>query len=127
MHHCGNLREEPVVRRMVQHTPARRSAVFGGKTLSALIIGVVQIAAMFAIGHFFFGLQLGNAPLALLLLTVAVVLSAVCIGLAAAAFRIERGVNMVLIIAALLAGCAFPADVAISAVFFGLAVWRFED
>jgi ABC-2 type transport system permease protein len=161
-------RNTGMMRRM-QHTPARRSVVFGGKTLSALIVGVVQVAAMFAIGHFFFGLQLGSAPLALLLLTVAVVLSAVCIGLAAAAFRIERGVNMVLIIAALLAGCAFPSDwlppilrtaslalpqtwamagyqdlltrgqgladvlpeigvlLGISAVFFGLAVRRFED
>ncbi len=37
-------------------------------------------------------------------------LSAVCIGLAAAAYRIERGINIFLIVAALLAGCAFPAD-----------------
>jgi ABC-2 type transport system permease protein len=96
--------------RRLQHTPARRSAVLGGKTLSALLIGVLQVAAMFAVGYFFFGLQLGNAPLALLLLTVVVVLSAVCIGLAAAAFRIERGINVLLIVGALLAGCAFPVD-----------------
>jgi ABC-2 type transport system permease protein len=53
---------------------------------------------------------LGNAPVALFVLTVAVVLSAVCIGLAAAAFRIERGINVMLIVGALIAGCAFPAD-----------------
>ena len=154
--------------RRLQVTPLRRSAFLGGKTLAALVVGVLQVAAMFAIGHFIFGLDLGNDLLALFVLTVAVVLSAVAIGLAAAAFHIERGINMVIIIAALLAGCAFPADwlppvlrtvnvvlpqtwamqgyqdlitrgmdfnavlpemavlLGFAALFFGLAVWRFD-
>jgi ABC-2 type transport system permease protein len=102
-------RNTGMLRRLLT-TPARRSAFLGGKVLSALLIGVLQVAAMFAIGYFFFHMDLGRAPFALLLLTVAVVLSAVCIGLAAAAYRIERGINIFLIVAALLAGCAFPAD-----------------
>lgn len=102
-------RNTGMLRRM-QHTPARRSGLLGGKTLAALLIGVVQMVTMFAVGRIFFGLDLGNAPFALFVLTVAVVLSAVCIGLAAAAYRIERGLNMLIIIAALLAGCAFPVD-----------------
>ena len=154
--------------RRLQVTPLRRSVLLGGKSLAALVVGVLQVAAMFAIGHFGFGLDLGNDLLALLALTVAVVLSAVAIGLAAAAFHIERGINMVIIIAALLAGCAFPADwlppvlrtvnvvlpqtwamqgyqdlitrgldfsavlpeiavlLGFAALFFGLAVWRFD-
>lgn len=102
-------RNTGVLRRLLV-TPMRRYQLLAGKILSALVIGVLQIAAMFAVGHFFFGLQLGTAPVALAVLTVAVVLSAVCIGLAAAAFRIERGISMLLIVGALLAGCAFPAD-----------------
>ena len=102
-------RNTGVLRRLLV-TPMRRYQLLAGKILSALVIGVLQIAAMFAVGYLFFGLTLGSAPLALGVLTVAVVLSAVCIGLAAAAFRIERGISMLLIVGALLAGCAFPAD-----------------
>lgn len=102
-------RNTGVLRRLLV-TPMRRSQLLAGKILAALVIGVLQIAAMFAVGHFFFGLQLGTAPIALAVLTVAVVLSAVCIGLAAAAFRIERGISIILVVGALLAGCAFPAD-----------------
>lgn len=102
-------RNTGMLRRLLA-TPLRRSAFLGGKVLAGLLIGVLQVAAMFAIGAIFFGLDLGGAPLALLLHTAAVVLSAVCIGLAAAAYRIERGINIFLIVAALLAGCAFPAD-----------------
>jgi ABC-2 type transport system permease protein len=102
-------RNTGMLRRLLA-TPLRRGVFLGGKVLAGLLIGVLQVAAMFAIGTIFFGLSLGNAPLALLLHTVAVVLSAVCIGLAAAAWRIERGINIFLIVAALLAGCAFPAD-----------------
>jgi len=102
-------RNTGMLRRLLA-TPLRRSAFLGGKVLGGLLIGVLQVAAMFAIGAIFFGLNLGSAPLALLLHTAAVVLSAVCIGLAAAAWRIERGINIFLIVAALLAGCAFPAD-----------------
>jgi ABC-2 type transport system permease protein len=102
-------RTSGVLRRLLV-TPIRRSAILGGKSLAALVIGVAQIAVLFAVGHIVFGMSLGNAPLALALMIVAVALSAVCIGLAAAAYRIERGMGLVLIVAALLAGCAFPVD-----------------
>lgn len=102
-------RNTGVLRRLLV-TPMRPTDLLAGKTLSALVIGVLQIAAMFAIGAIFFGMGLGSAPIALFVLTVAIVLSAVCIGLAAAAFRIERGLTVVLIVGALIAGCAFPAD-----------------
>ena len=102
-------RNTGVLRRLLV-TPMRKSALLAGKILSALVIGVLQVAAMFAVGAIFFGLDLGSAPVALAVLTVAVVLSAVCIGLAAAAYRIERGISIMLIVGALIAGCAFPAD-----------------
>jgi ABC-2 type transport system permease protein len=102
-------RNTGVLRRLLV-TPMRRTELLAGKTLSALVIGVLQVATMFAIGRIFLGMGLGSAPVALVALTVAVVLSAVCIGLAAAAFRIERGLTVMLIVGALIAGCAFPAD-----------------
>lgn len=102
-------RNSGMLRRLLT-TPMRRSAFLSGKILAGAVIGVLQVATMFAIGYFFFHMNLGSAPFALLLLTIAVVLSAVCIGLAAAAYRIERGINIFLIVAALLAGCAFPVD-----------------
>lgn len=102
-------RNSGMLRRLLA-TPATRSAVLGGKTLATLLIGVLQVAVLFAIGAVVFGLKLGNDLTALLILTVAVVLSAVCIGLAAAAYRVERGITLPLIVAALLAGCAFPVD-----------------
>lgn len=102
-------RNTGVLRRLLV-TPLRRADLLAGKTFSALVIGVLQVATMFAIGAIGFGMGLGNAPVALFVHTVAVVLSAVCIGLAAAAFRIERGITIMLIVGALLAGCAFPAD-----------------
>ena len=102
-------RNTGMLRRLLA-TPLRRSSFLGGKVLAGLLIGVLQVAAMFAIGALLFHLNLGNDLPALLLHTAAVVLSAVCIGLAAAAYRIERGINIFLIVAALLAGCAFPAD-----------------
>ena len=102
-------RNTGMLRRLLA-TPLRRSSFLGGKVLAGLLIGVLQVAAMFAIGAVFFHLGLGSDLPALLLHTIAVVLSAVCIGLAAAAYRIERGINIFLIVAALLAGCAFPVD-----------------
>ena len=102
-------RNTGVLRRLLV-TPMHKSALLAGKILSALVIGVLQVAVMFAVGAIIFGLDLGSAPVALVVLTVAVVLSAVCIGLAAAAYRLERGISIMLIVGALIAGCAFPAD-----------------
>jgi len=102
-------RNSGVLRRLL-FTPLPRTLILGGKTLAALLIGVLQIVTMFAVGHFAFGMGLGEAPVALAVFIVVVALSAVCIGLAAAAYRIERGISLPLIVAALLAGCAFPAD-----------------
>jgi ABC-2 type transport system permease protein len=96
--------------RRLMTTPVGRGELLAGKVLSALLVGVLQIGVLFAIGALFFGMTLGNAPGALALLTVAVALSAVCLGLAAAAYNFERGLTLILIVAALLAGCMFPAD-----------------
>lgn len=96
--------------RRLLHMPVDRSAVLGGKLLAAFVIGLIQVGIMFGVGHFLFGMGLGRDPLALLLMTAALVLAAVGIGLAAAAFGFENVLTIPLIIAALIGGCMFPAD-----------------
>ncbi|MBX2998527.1 MAG: ABC transporter permease [Caldilineaceae bacterium] len=96
--------------RRLLHMPVDRSVVLGGKLLAAFVIGLVQVGIMFGVGHFLFGMGLGQDPLALLLMTAALVFAAVGIGLAAAAFGLENVLTIPLIIAALIGGCMFPAD-----------------
>jgi ABC-2 type transport system permease protein len=91
--------------------PVSRASLLGGKLLSAIIVGVAQVAVMFAIGALAFGLELGRDPIALALLTIAMVAAATGIGLAASAFGISGGaVTVPLIIGALLGGCLLPLD-----------------
>jgi ABC-2 type transport system permease protein len=96
--------------RRLLYLPVGRSQVLAGKLLAALVVGVAQVALMFAVGHFVFGMSLGQDPLALVVLTVAVVSAAVGMGLAAAAFNLEAVLSIPLIAAALIGGCMFPSD-----------------
>jgi ABC-2 type transport system permease protein len=90
--------------------PVHRAALLGGKLLSAVIVGVLQVAVMFVIGALVFGMGLGDL-LALLVLTIAMVAAATGIGLAAAALGISGGALIApLIIGALLGGCLVPID-----------------
>ena len=91
--------------------PVSPTVLLGGKLLSALIVGVVQMVVMFAVGVLFFGLNLGQDLVALVLLTIAVVLAATAIGLAASAFKISSGaITVILIVSALFGGCMVPVD-----------------
>jgi ABC-2 type transport system permease protein len=90
--------------------PVGGAALLVGKLLAAFLVGLAQMGLMFAVGRFAFGLQLGADPLALLLVSAATVASAVAIGLAAATWGFGKVSSMPLIVAALLGGCAFPAD-----------------
>jgi ABC-2 type transport system permease protein len=91
--------------------PVKRAALLGGKLLSAMIVGVIQVVAMFAIGNLVFGMGLGRDPLALLVLATAMVAAATGLGLAAAAVGISGGALIApLLIGALLGGCMVPSD-----------------
>lgn len=102
-------RNEGTFRRLL-HTPVSRSQILGGKVAAALVVGSLQVLIMFSVGHFAFGMGLGNAPLALVVLTLSVVLAAVGLGLAAAAFNLENVLSIPLIVTALIGGCMFPVD-----------------
>ncbi len=91
--------------------PVSKAALLGGKMLLAICVNFLQVAFMFALGHFLFGLNLGNL-LALSLLTLALSFSATGIGMAAATLKSADSVYIApLIIGALLGGCMFPTDI----------------
>lgn len=109
----GSIRQEKLngtFRRLLS-SPTSRSEILGGKILASMVVGVIQVTFLFLVGVMLFGLKLGNDPLAFFLLTIALVLSAACLGLAASTFS-KAGFVMAapLIIAALLGGCMFPVD-----------------
>jgi ABC-2 type transport system permease protein len=90
--------------------PVARHNLLGGKLLTSLIIGLAQVAILFGIGVFAFGMNLGQDLLALFLLTVSLVAAATAIGLAAATTNAENVLTAPLIVGALLGGCMFPVD-----------------
>lgn len=103
-------RADGTFRRLLS-TPISRAELLGGKLLSAMFIGLIQVVFLFIIGAVAFGLGLGNDPLAFALLTLALVGCAAAIGLAASTTRLAGGgLTAPLIIAALLGGSMFPLD-----------------
>lgn len=149
--------------------PVKRAWLLGGKLLGALVIGLAQVAIMFAIGALVFGLDLGSDWIGLVLLTVSLVAAAASMGLATSTIKGAQGVMTApLIISALVGGCMFPVDImpaflrnisyivphrwallgyqnllvrgqgvldilpqvgvllAFAAVFFAIAIWRFD-
>jgi ABC-2 type transport system permease protein len=77
------------------------------------VIGCAQLAFLFGIGALGFGMQVAGSLAALVVLSLAVVLCAVSLGLAFAAFTTsEKGLagigSVVLLVMALLGGCMYP-------------------
>jgi ABC-2 type transport system permease protein len=93
--------------------PIPRLSVLGGKLLARFVVGLVQLVLLFVYGHFAFGLSLGNAPVALALVMIAVVFSMTGFSLLVAAFARTReqviplGLTMIMTFCAL-GGCWWP-------------------
>lgn len=90
--------------------PVSRRNLLGGKLLTGLVIGLAQVAIMFGIGVFVFGMDLGQDLVALFLLSVSLVTAATAIGLAAATTNAGNVLLAPVIVGALLGGCMFPID-----------------
>jgi ABC-2 type transport system permease protein len=73
-------KEEGTFRRLLA-SPMPRGAVIGGKMLAYVVIVFLQVLVLFGAGRALFKMPLGNEPLALLLLTVALALAATSLGL----------------------------------------------
>lgn len=103
------LREEEVwgTSRRLSVAPASRASILGGKLLARMIIGVAQLLLLLLFGHFVFGLTLGDSPLALLLISTAIVFSMGAFSLIVASIARTReqiipvGMTVVFILAAL--------------------------
>lgn len=78
-------RESGTLRRLIA-APISRSSVIGGKLLAYLLIPCLQALLIFAIGSIFFGVELGDSPLALAAMTLMTAIVAVVLGLLIASF-----------------------------------------
>jgi ABC-2 type transport system permease protein len=73
-------KEEGTFRRLMS-SPMRRGAIIGGKMLAYVIVVFLQVIVLFGVGYALFKMPLGKAPLALLLLTVALALASAAMGM----------------------------------------------
>ncbi len=73
-------KEIGTLRRLVA-APLPRSALIGGKALAFLLIVILQVVVLFSIGAIFMDMPLGESPLALILTTLALGLTATTLGM----------------------------------------------
>lgn len=103
-------RQNGILRRL-RSSPVSAATLLGGKLLYGLIISLVQILVLFLIASTMFKLDLGNDPLAFLLVSVALATTVTGLGLLASAIKFPgAAITAPLIIGALLGGCMFSPD-----------------
>jgi ABC-2 type transport system permease protein len=73
-------KEEGTFRRLMS-SPMPRGAVIGGKMLAYMAIVFLQVLVLFGVGYALFKMPLGESPLALLLLTLALSLASASLGM----------------------------------------------
>jgi|SRR3990170_1233857 len=77
-------KEAGALRRLVA-SPLPRGALLGGKVLAFLVAVVLQVAVIFGVGAILMDMSLGSSPAALILVTLALGLSATTLGMLVAA------------------------------------------
>lgn len=78
----------------ILNAPVNRWTLFFGKMLPNFIIGIAQVAVLFAFGYFVFDMSLGSSPFGLAAISIALVWASSCLGmLVAALFKTEAQVN----------------------------------
>lgn len=93
--------------------PVPRWRALVGKLVPYYLIGVVQLAVLFAVGYLVFGMQIAGSLGALVVLSLCVVLCAIAFGMLVASFgwtekQIGSGVPVMLLVMGLIGGCMFP-------------------
>jgi ABC-2 type transport system permease protein len=93
--------------------PVPRATLLLSKLVPYSLVGLGQIAFLFAIGALAFGMQVAGSLVGLVLLSVAVVLCATALGLLLASFgRTEKQIGgigpPILLVMGMLGGCMFP-------------------
>ncbi|RME88082.1 MAG: ABC transporter permease, partial [Anaerolineae bacterium] len=84
-----NEKESGTFRRL-QAAPLSNTALLLGKLLPYYLVNLIQVALMFAIGKLVFGMNLGNSPAALVVITLATAAAATGLGLLVAALGKTR-------------------------------------
>jgi ABC-2 type transport system permease protein len=105
-------KEEGTFRRLMS-SPMPRGAVIGGKMLAYMIIVFLQVLVLFGVGYALFKMPLGESPLAMLLITLALALTSASLGMLVGALcttskqaeRISIVLGFVLLV---LGGSIFP-------------------
>jgi ABC-2 type transport system permease protein len=73
-------RESGTLRRVLA-SPVPRGAMIGGKMLAYMFVASMQVVVLFSVAHLGFGMPLGNSPLGLVAITVAVTFVATALGM----------------------------------------------
>ena len=86
------LREEEVwnTSGRLSIAPLTPASLLGGKLVARLIVGTVQLLLLLLFGHFVYGLSLGDSPVALITVAIAVVASMTCFAAVVAGFVCTR-------------------------------------
>jgi ABC-2 type transport system permease protein len=108
----ANERHSGTWRRLLA-APVPRWRALIGKLVPYYLIGLIQLAVLFAIGAGVFGMQIAGSFAALVVLSMAVVLCAIAFGLLVSSFgwtekQIGSTVPVILLVMGLLGGCMFP-------------------
>ncbi len=99
--------------RRLLSAPVGRATILLAKLVPYVLIGLLQFGFLFGLGVVAFGMEIGGSPLALAVLSLAVVLCATSLGLVIAAIGgSERGMGAIgsvaLLIMGMLGGCMVP-------------------
>ena len=83
-------KEEGTFRRLLA-SPIHRGSTIAGKMLAYMLVVGLQVLVVFGVGSGFFGVPLGNSPLGLLLVTLALALTATSLGMLVLFCRFSGG------------------------------------
>ncbi len=79
-----NERDSGTLRRLLA-SPLSRGSIIGGKMLAVMLLVTMQVVVLFGVANLFFGMPLGQSPVALVFLTLALGLVVAAMGLLIAA------------------------------------------
>ena len=99
----------------LQATPTPIAAVLGAKLTARFVVGIVQMALLFAVGRIFFNASLGSEPWALALPTIGIVAAGAAFGLVVAGLAPSREAvlplgSIAILTMAAAGGCWWPID-----------------
>ncbi len=108
----ANERHSGAWRRLLA-APVARWKLLVAKLVPYYLVGVAQLAVIFGVGAFAFGMQVAGSVAALAALSLLVVACAIAFGLLVASFgwterQIGSGVPAIVLVMGLLGGCMFP-------------------